>query len=307
MPLSTTNLDIVTLLTEFHSNEKCLEVLEQLRWPDGVTCPRCQKPTISRIYGRNQFDCNSCRYRFSVTSGTIFHDSHLPLPKWFATIYMMVESKKGVSANQVKRTLKVSYKTAWYLCHRIRAAMAEVNGKKLSGTVEVDETWVGGKLKGQGQGKGNYKKNKSLVIGIIQRDGNVRMNVIDKADRKTLHSFIKEHTKPDTELIITDDWAAYNGIGDQNTKHEVVNHSKKEWVRGNDIHTNNIENVWSLLKRSVIGAYHKISAKHLDAYLDELEWRFNNRNNPYLFRDTLKKMLGAKNVEYQALVSSSAA
>ena len=297
-------LDIVTLMTRYHSDEKCLEVLEALRWPTGITCPRCHKDKVSRIYDRNQFDCNSCRYRFSVTSGTIFHDSHLPLPKWFATIYMMVEARKGVSANQIKRTLKVSYKTAWYLCHRIRAAMAEVNAEKLSGTVEVDETWIGGKLKGHGRGKRNYKKNKSLVVGIVQRDGKVRMNKIDHADKKTLHKFIKDHTKPDTEVIITDDWSAYQGIADHDTKHEVVNHSKKEWVRGEDIHTNGIENVWSLLKRSVIGAYHKISAKHLDAYLDELEWRFNNRENPYLFRDTLKKMVESKTMEYQKLVAS---
>jgi len=304
MPLNETNLDLVTMMTTFHSNETCLEALEDLRWPNGVTCPRCQKDSVSRIYDRNQFDCNSCRYRFSVTSGTIFHDSHLPLPKWFATIYMMVESRKGVSANQIKRTLRVSYKTAWYLCHRIRAAMTELNAEKLSGTVEVDETWIGGKLKGQGRGKGNYQKNKSLVVGIVQRNGKARMQVIKHADRKTLHKFIKDHTEPDTEVIITDEWPAYRGIGDHDTKHETVNHSKKEWVRGEDIHTNSIENVWSLLKRSVIGAYHKISAKHLDAYLDELEWRFNNRDNPYLFRDTLKKMLKAKNVEYQELIAS---
>ena len=303
MPLNQTKLDLVSMMMAFHSNETCLEALEDLRWPNGVTCPRCQKANVSRIYERNQFDCNSCRYRFSVTSGTIFHDSHLPLPKWFATIYMMVESKKGVSANQIKRTLGVSYKTAWYLCHRIRAAMTEVNAQKLSGTVEVDEMWVGGKLKGYGKGKGNYQKNKSLVVGIVQRDGNARMQVIKHADRKTLHKFIKDHTQPDTEVIITDEWPAYRGIGDYDTRHETVNHSQKEWVRGEDIHTNGIENVWSLLKRSVIGAYHKISAKHLDAYLDELEWRFNNRDNPYLFRDTLKKMIGSKNIEYQKLVS----
>lgn len=303
MPLNNTNLDLVTLMTHFHSEEACMEALEDLRWPDGVQCPRCQHQSVSRIYNRNQFDCNSCRYRFSVTSGTIFHDSHLPLPKWFATIYMMVESKKGVSANQVKRTLKVSYKTAWYLCHRIRAAMTELNAEKLSGIVEVDETWIGGKLTGRGKGKGAYSQNKSLVIGIIQRDGDIRLKVIKKADRKTLHKFIKEHTEPDTEMIITDEWPAYRGLEDHDTKHETVNHSLKEWVKGKNIHTNGIENVWSLLKRSVVGTYHKLSAKHLDAYLDELEWRFNNRDNPYLFRDTLIKLLNSKNLEYRALVA----
>jgi len=303
MPLNHKNLDLITLMTHFHSEETCLEALEDLRWPDGIQCPRCNRQSVSRIYDRNQFDCNSCRYRFSVTCGTIFHDSHLPLPKWFATIYMMVVSKKGVSAKQIERTIDISYKTAWYLCHRIRAAMTELNAEKLSGTVEVDETWIGGKLKGHGRGKGNYGKNKSIVIGIIQRDGDVRLKVIKRTDRKTLHQFIKHHTKPDTELVITDEWEAYKGIADHDTKHETINHSRKEYVRGN-IHTNGIENVWSLLKRSVVGTYHKLSEKHLDAYLDELEWRFNNRDNPYLFRDTLKKLVGSKNLEYQELVAS---
>jgi transposase-like protein len=182
--------------------------------------------------------------------------------------------------------------------------MAELNADMLNGTVEVDETWVGGKLEGHGQGIGNYKKNKALVVGIIQRNGKVRMKKIENADRKTLHKFIKDHAAPDTELIITDEHPAYKGIADQDTKHETVNHKQKEWVRANDIHTNGIENVWSLLKRSVMGTYHKISKKHLDAYLDELEWRINNRENKYLFRDTLKKLLESKNVEYQDLIAS---
>jgi transposase-like protein len=304
MSLNSPKLDLITMMSEYHSHEKCLEVLEDLRWPNGVQCPKCQSFSISRIYARNQFDCNTCRNRFSVTAGTIFHDSHLPLNKWFAVVYMMIESKKGISANQVKRILNVSYKTAWYLCHRIRAAMAELNAEMLNGTVEVDETWVGGKLEGHGQGIGNYKKNKSLVVGIIQRNGKVRMQKIEHADRKTLHKFIKDHAAPDTEIIITDEHPAYQGIADQDTKHETVNHKQKEWVKAGDIHTNGIENVWSLLKRSVMGTYHKISKKHLDAYLDELEWRINNRENKYLFRDTLKKLLTSKQMEYQRLIAS---
>ncbi|GJL49283.1 MAG: hypothetical protein NPIRA01_05100 [Nitrospirales bacterium] len=217
--------------------------------------------------------------------------------------YMMVESRKGVSANQIKRTIQVSYKTAWYLCHRIRAAITEATSRKLKGTVEVDETWIGGKLKGQGRGKGNYKKNKSLVIGIIERNGDIRLKTIKNTDRKTFHKFIKDHTAADTELIITDEWETYKGIEDHDTKHESVNHSKDEWIGGN-IHANGIENLWDLLKRSVMGTYHHLSAKHLDAYLDELEWRFNNRQNSYLFRDTLKKLISSGNLEYQKLIAS---
>ena len=212
----------------------------------------------------------------------------------------MTESKKGVSANQIKRTLGVSYKTAWYLCHRIRAAMAEINPKPLSGIVEVDETWVGGKRKGMGHG---YKGNKVIAVGAIQRGGKTVLQVINRADRETLHSFIHNHTAPDTEAIYTDEWPAYTGVADHDTRHETVCHSAEEWVNG-DVHTNTVENVWSLLKRSIIGSYHKVSTKHLDAYLDELEWRFNNRENPWLFRDTLLKLLKADNLPYQELTSS---
>lgn len=296
----TMEMNLVKLVQDFHSEEKCRAYLEELRWPNGLKCPRCHSESISTIKERNQYDCNSCRYQFSVTAGTIFHDSHLPLWKWFLAVYMMIESKKGISANQIKRTIDISYKTAWFLCHRIRNAMTELNPKKLDGIVEVDETFIGGKQTNVGHGS---RKNKIMVVGAIQRDGDVRMKVIQRNDRKTLHKFIREHTKPDTEMIITDEWPAYLGIEDHDTDHETVNHRLKEWVRGH-IHTNTIENVWSILNRSIIGAYHKVSAKHLDAYLDELEWRFNNRSNPFLFRDTLQKLIGAENLEYRELVAS---
>ena len=211
----------------------------------------------------------------------------------------MLESKKGVSANQLKRSLEVSYKTAWYLCHRIRKAMSELNAEKLSGSVEVDETFVGGKVRGKGR---HYVGNKAIVVGVVQRGGSVRLQVVDKADKKTLHDFIRENTKDETAVIYTDDYAAYEGIADYNTRHEVVNHSRKEWVRG-DAHTNGIEGVWAILKRSVTGTFHKISIKHLDAYLDEIEWRYNQRQNPYLFRDTLRKMIEAERMEFKQLVA----
>jgi len=149
----TKNMNMGTIIQHFHSDDKCREYLESLRWPDGVNCPRCNSEKVSSIKDRGQFHCNSCSYQFSVTAGTIFHDSHLPLWKWFTTIYMMLESKKGVSANQIKRTIGVSYKTSWYLCHRIRNAMKEKNPKLLGGIVEVDETLIGGKQKGSGKGK----------------------------------------------------------------------------------------------------------------------------------------------------------
>ncbi len=293
-------MNLMKLMLKFHKDEQCREYLEHVRWPDGVKCPRCESTKISRMYTRNQFDCDSCGYQFSVISGTTLHDSHLPLPKWFAAIYLMVESKKGISANQMKRTLEVSYKTAWYLCHRIRAAMAVDNPVPLSKIVEVDETWVGGKRKHVGHG---YKGNKVVVAGAVQREGEARLQVIDDRTREVLNEFMKKYIADNAEAIYTDDWPAYKGIADHDTRHETVNHSESEWVRG-EVHTNYVENIWSLLKRSLVGSYHKVSKKHLDAYLDELEWRFNNRENPYLFRDTLLKLINSENLPYEKLIAN---
>ena len=290
-------MNLVKLVERFHSEDACRQYLENLRWPDGVTCPRCESKSIRNSYTRNQYDCGSCGYQFSVTSGTILHDTHLPLNKWMMAVYLMIEARKGVSALQLKRTLDVAYKTAWYLCHRIRAAMQDAYPFPLKGLVEVDETFVGGKVRGMGRA---YKGNKAVVVGAVQRGGKIALQVVVGRDRETLHNFIRENVADETEAIFTDDWVGYKGIGDYNTRHETVNHSFKEYVRG-DVHTNSIENVWSLFKRSIIGSYHKMSVKHMDAYLDELEWRFNNRENPWLFRDTILRLLTTDSLPYQAL------
>ena len=296
-------MNLPKLVEQFGNEDKCRARLVELRWPKGVTCPRCQSQSVSTIAERSQYDCNACRYQFSVTSGTIFHDTHLPLTKWFFAIYLMTESKKGMSALQIKRTLCISYETAWYLCHRIRAAMREINSDLLRGIVEVDETYVGGKVRGMGRG---YKRNKAIAIGAVQREGKIRLQVITHADKATLHQFIHDNTAPDTEAIYTDELPAYWGIEDADTKHKWVNHSTEEWVRG-DVHTNGVEGVWSLLKRSIIGSYHRVSIKHLDAYLDELEHRFNNRKNEFIFRDTLTKLMQAQKLPYRELVEKAAA
>ena len=294
-------MNLPKLVERFHSEEKCRKYLEELRWPDGVECPRCESKSVSRIVERNQYDCNGCRYQFSVTAGTVMHDSHLPLWKWFLAIYLMVESKKGISAKQLQRTLDVSYKTAWYLCHRIRDAMGDPDQETLRGIVEADETWHGGKKRGMG--KGPYMSKKTLIVGAVERGGEVRLKVSPGRDRGTLHRFIAQHVDDSATNIYTDDWLGYIGIADEDTFHEVVNHSAKEWVRG-DVHTNTVENVWSLFKRSVIGSYHQVSVKHLPAYLDELEWRYNNRTNPFLFRDTVRALTQADALPLKQLVAA---
>jgi transposase-like protein len=298
-----TEMNLPKLIAQFGDDPKCRAYLERLRWPNGVQCTRCQSANVLEMPDREKYECRDCSYQFTVTSGTIFHDTHLSLSKWFLAIYLMTESKKGMSALQIKRTLDIAYQTAWHLCHRIRAAMREINAELLRGVVEVDETYVGGKVRGMGRG---YKGNKAIAIGAVQRQGKIRLQVITHADKPTLHKFIHDNTAPDTEAIYTDELPAYWGIEDADTKHRVVRHSIEEWVVG-DVHTNGIESVWSLLKRSIIGSYHKVSIKHLDAYLDELEHRFNNRKNEHIFRDTLTKLVNAAKLPYQALVHKEAA
>jgi transposase-like protein len=296
------DMNLIKLIEEFSSGDKAREELEKLRWPEGIQCPRCEGKSVSPIKDRQQYRCLACEYQFSVTSGTIFNDSHLPIWKWFLAVYLMTESKKGVSACQIQRTLALgSYRTAWFLCHRIRAAMKEVNPEPLKGTVEVDETYVGGKRRHVGRG---YRGNKVAVIGALKRKGPVRMESLRWVDKQKLHEFIHKTTAPDTEKIYTDEHPGYRGIQDADTQHGTVNHSQEEWVHG-DIHTNGIESVWSLLKRSIVGAYHKVSVKHLDAYLDELEHRFNNRENKFLFRDTLLKLVKAEKLTYQELTKAA--
>jgi transposase-like protein len=225
-PTFTQNTDLSALVSGFHSEDKCRAYLEQLRWPDGVRCPRCDASKgISRIERRGQFDCDSCGYQFSVRVGTIFHGSHLPLWKWFLAVYVMSESKKGVSANQLKRILGVSYKTAWYLCHRIRAAMKDAAPELLRGIVDARE-------------------------------------VSERVDREGLRG------------SLFDDLAEDSG-----------------------------ESVGWLLQRSVVGSHHHLSAKHLPAYLDEMAFRYDNRGNAYLFRDTLLRLIGAESMPYTELIA----
>lgn len=308
------DMNLMKLIERFDSDDKCRLTLEKLRWPTGVRCIRCNAEKVYRADKRRQFECAPCGYHFSVTSGTIFHDSHLPLRKWFIAIYLICESKKGVSALQLKRTLGVAYKTAWYLCHRIREAVKDVDHEfLLSGIVECDESYIGGNPKNMhkarkeklGRVPGTQRYNhKTTVLGALQRNGDVRLEVcnVKQPTREELHAFIKAKLAEDTSIIVTDENNQYEGIADHNTRHETVSHTQKEWVRG-IVHTNGLEGVWSLFKRSIVGSYHQISVKHLDRYLDEFEFRFNNRENSFLFRDTLLRLLNSTNLEYKNLIA----
>lgn len=302
------SIDLVELIAKFGDDQRCRNYLEALRWHDGVTCPKCGGKKISSILKRDQYNCDNeeCRYQFSVTAGTIFHDTHLPLVKWFLATYLLCQSRKGMSANQLKRMLGVSYKTAWYLCHRIRAAMKAANPELLGGIVEMDETYVGGSGRGKGiqaRGRGTEKE---IVIGIRQRGGDLRFFHAQDVKSGTLAKYIKENVSGDVDFLMTDDFNVYckaarmNGLED---RHKTINHSQGSYVLG-DIYTNTVESAFSLLKRGIVGTWHRVSAKHLQAYLDEMSFRFDNRKNPYLFRDTLKRMLESDNLEFKALTAA---
>ena len=291
-------MNLVELIKDFADESKCRTYLEALRWPDGIVCPHCQSKKVYRIVKRDQLLCASCEYQFSVTVDSIFHDTHLPLWKWFLATCLLCESKKGMSACQIQRSLSVSYKTAWYLCHRIRAAMMEVAPKKLSGTVEIDETYVGGKKRRWRRGS-----DKEVVIGIRQRNGDLRLIHAEDAKSKTVREIINANVGGTVEVIMTDESQIYPWALDkiQKKKHKTICHTK-EYAAG-DIHTNTVESAFSLLKRGIVGTWHKVSAKHLPAYLDEMCFRFNNRKNPYLFRDTILKLIASPNLEYKHLTA----
>lgn len=292
----------------YSTDDRCRELLERLRWPEGVMCPRCKDTRISRLKEYARYECSACEYQFTVTSGTVFHDSHLPLPIWFIAVLLLCEAKKGMSASQLKRTLwglnKGSYKTAWYLCHRIRAAMSEVEKPMLSGTVEMDETYVGGRNLGRGAARKN--DNKEVVIGIRERGGDLRFFHASDAQSGTLAKYIKENISTDVEVVMTDEWVGYPKAmieaGVHGTKHKTIKHRDKIYVDG-DIHTNTAESAFSLLKRGVIGTWHKISAKHLQAYLDEMTFRFNRRKRHDLFIDTLRHMVTAPALPFHQLTA----
>jgi transposase-like protein len=302
-------IDLCELVERFGNDQKCRTYLEHLRWHNGVVCPKCQGTKISSILKRDQYNCDSesCGYQFSVTAGTIFHDTHLALTKWFLAVYLLCQSRKGMSANQLKRMLRINYRTAWYLCHRIRHAMAEVQPQeKLDGTVEMDETYVGGKKIGYGVLAG--KRAKEIVIGIRQRGGDLRFFHAQDVKAGTLAKYIQENISSDVDVIMTDEFGVYpwamkkaNVPAD---KHKTIEHQHRVYVKG-DIYTNTVESAFSLLKRGIMGTWHRVSAKHLAAYLDEMTWRFNNRKNPFLFRDTMLKLINSGNLEYKNLTKAA--
>jgi transposase-like protein len=301
---------------QYNTQDACMGLLVQMRWPDGVRCVRCGNAKVFKITKKNwTWVCKSgaetlneetgevqiCHkkngYRFSALVGTVFENTNYPLPVWFEVIYLICQSKKGISALQVQRMLKedgrpTAYKTAFYICHRVRAMLGN-DEAKLDGEVEADETYIGGKQKNRHakvrakyHGGGAAHTGKNIVIGAIARKGNVICKVIENTDVRTLSGFVREVVSDKVTLVATDEYGGYSWLKPMKLPHESVDHKAGEYVRGN-VHTNNLESFWSLLKRGVIGTYHNVSKKYLPLYLNEFSWRFNNRKNEDIFKSAI--------------------
>ena len=258
------------------------EYLESLRWPDGVVCPHCgeseREPYRLNVKGtkRRLWKCRACRKQFTVTVGTIFESSHIPLNKWLAAFYLLCSSKKGMSAHQLHRMLKVSYKTAWFIFHRVREAMKDpAFTSRLSGTVEADETYLGGRKKNRGVGRGT--KEKMAVMTLVERDGRARSFHVANVTAMELGGAIREHVDMANSQLMTDEWLAYRKIGKEFLSHSTVAHSHGEYARG-DAHVNTAEGFFANLKRGVNGQYHHVSRAHLPRYLAEFDFRWNARH-----------------------------
>ena len=267
----------------FQDADKAREHLESLRWPDGPFCPHCgstKKPM--KLEGKTcrsgLYKCSEykCRKQFSVTVGTVMERSKVPLNKWLLAVHLMCSSKKGISAHQIHRMLGVTYKTAWFMCHRIREAMHD-DGVPLGGnggTVEADETfWGNNKPKGQKKGRGYHHKMK--VLSLVDRNGKKRSFKVDRVNAETLKPYLEQHVRPDSHLM-TDEHAGYTLIGRKFASHGIVKHGQAEYANGL-INTNSAESSFALLKRGLRGIFHHVGEQHLQRYVTEFDFRWNFR------------------------------
>jgi transposase-like protein len=269
---------------KFQNPLEAASYLESVRWPNGPVCPHCgeseRKPYPLKSTTRKLYKCAACRKQYTVTVGTIFEGSHIPLNKWLLAFYLLCSSKKGMSAHQLHRMLGVTYKSAWFMAHRIRYAMEQPPfAKPLEGVVEADETYVGGKERNRKQQDKQHKTgrgtNKTPVVSLVERGGKVRSFRMANVTGLEIKGAIRRNVSPGAR-IMTDSFKSYRGLAKEFLSHEYVSHSDGEYVRG-DVHTNTAENYFSILKRGIDGTYHHISEAHLPRYLAEFDFRYNNR------------------------------
>ena len=291
-------MDIVTVFQKFKTQFQCIKHLEKVRWNKKPSCPYCGCIGATKVKSTRYHHCGSCNKQFSVTVGTIFHDTKLPLQKWFLAIAIISNAKKGISSRELARQLKVNKDTAWRLQMQIRKAMENKEDNQLfTGIVEVDECYIGGKPK-----KGDKKKDdddnfmnprgrgtkKQGVIGVVSREtGEVQAKTQDKFTFSELKEFLEKRVNFSKATLYTDDFTGYKPFK-KIMKHSSVNHSSGEYVSAGNVHTNTIEGFWGIFKRSIVGSYHKLSKKHLDKYITECCFKYNNRNNDKMFEMLIK-------------------
>jgi len=287
---SESTYSLVEFMRTYPDDGACLEELWRRRYsPDGkhAYCPKCERERVFIRYHtaqqRQSWSCTGCGHKLHPTAGTIFHKSSTSLHLWFYAMYLMVSTRCGISAKQLERELGVTYKTAWRMAHLIRNVLMTQDAEPLSGAVEIDHTYVGGKRRGMGRG---YIDNKQAVFGAAERKGRVKAAHVGKTVRSTPnYRLIRKHVMPST-LVYTDEGWEFAKLRKRGYEHRRIRHEASVYVSG-DIHTNTIEGFWSLVKRGISGVYHAVSAKHLQGYLNEYAWRYNHRNGGGAMFDAL--------------------
>ena len=288
-------MNIIEIYQKFPTENDCIKHLEYVRWKDQPRCVYCKSTKTTPLPKENRHHCNNCNTTFKVTVGTIFHHTHLDLQKWFLALCLILNAKKGISARQLARDIKVNKDTAWRISMKIREAMMERTQRDLlKGIVEVDETYIGGKPRKGGPNGGMQHRgrgtNKTPVVGMVERNGRVKAKVVKKYQLKSkdLKSLIRQNVDIKNTTLITDEYRGYFGI-QQIMAHKIVNHTV--WYVDGDAHTNTIESFWALLKRGIIGQFHKVSLRYLPQYVNEFCYRYNYRNREDLFGLTIKRAL----------------
>jgi len=278
-------LNLSRLAKHFSDEDSARALLESMRWPNGAACPHCGgadpyrlTPKAGSKTRKGLWKCRACRKQFTVTVGTIFEDSHIPLSKWLLAIHLLCASKKGMSARQLHRMLGVTYKSAWFMANRLRYAMSqEPLASKLAGVVEVDETYIGARHKrGTRRGRPGPDSHKTPVVALVERGGRVRAIPMPRITAENLKTAMSAHMDPDATLM-TDELVTYKAL--RHPDHQTVNHSVGEYVRA-DVHVNSAEGFFSLLKRGINGVYHHVGKGHLGRYCDEFSFRYDSRKLP---------------------------
>ncbi len=274
---------------DFPDDDACLTLVLGLIYPDGIVCRTCGiERKHHRLGKRKAYSCDHCGTHVYPLAGTIFEKSSTPLKSWFYAMYLMAQTRCGISAKQLERELGVTYKTAWRMFKQIRSLLGE-EIEKLSGEVEADETYVGGRPRYRHTQKAGRGTKKTPVVGVVQRGGKVAALVTKDASRASIMPIIEERVMPKS-MIYTDEWRPYDTLTRKGYKHRRIAHSEKVYVVGN-IHTNTIEGFWSLLKRGIQGVYHSVSAKHLQSYVNEYSFRYNHRDDEQPMYETIAKRL----------------